>query len=163
MTTGPHVTVEPEQLVAERRTTAYATLNTFLAQHAIMSETFGMRPAKLLVYLVIVTATVQRLMRAPELSGPVRGDVRLPRSDIGYISRRAIAAATGLPRENVRRIVNELLAEDLLLVGPRGGLANRGGLLENPRIVTGLQAIIAEQARALQRLCDSGVVAVIAH
>ncbi len=80
----------------------------------------------------------------------------MPRAVIGYISRRAIAAATGLPRENVRRIVNELIAEDRLLIGPRGALANKGGLLESQRLLDSLHALLVENARVAQALVDAG-------
>lgn len=116
-----------------------------------------MRPAKLLVFLVIVTAAVQRLMRDPGLPGELRSTARMPRSNIGYISRRAIAAATGLPRENVRRIVAELLAEGRLITGPRGALANRGGLMEAAEVIEALRRLLAEHARTSDTLRDLGV------
>jgi hypothetical protein len=46
---------------------SYALVNAFLAQHAILSEALEMRPAKLLVYLVICAAAVQRVLRDPAL------------------------------------------------------------------------------------------------
>jgi hypothetical protein len=142
---------------AAARPASYALVNGFLAQHAILSDALGMRPNKLLVYLVICTAAVQRVLRDPALPQTWRGTARMPRTVIGYISRRGIAAATGLPRENVRRIVEELLAEDRLLTGPRGAVANKGGLLESERLLAGLQQMLAEHARTSQQLADAGV------
>jgi hypothetical protein len=147
---------------AAARSASYALVNGFLAQHAILSDALGMRPAKLLVYLTICTAAVQRLIRDPDLPEDWRGTARMPRAVIGYISRRGLAAATGLPRENVRRIVDELLAEDRLLIGPRGAVANKGGLLENQRLLAALQQLLAEHARTGQQLADAGVLDVAA-
>jgi hypothetical protein len=80
----------------------------------------------------------------------------MPRTVIGYISRRAIAEASGLPRENVRRIVAELIAEKRLLIGPRGAVANKGGLLESQRLLDSLHAQLAVSARTLQALINCG-------
>ena len=154
------VTAAPEQFATAARPVSYALINGFLAHHAIISETLEMRPTKLLVYLIIVTAAVQRVIRGPDLPEGWRGTDRMPRAVIGYISRRAIAEASGLPRENVRRIVNELIAEDRLLIGPRGALANKGGLLESQRILDSLTAQLTLQARTTQSLLDAGVLTI---
>ena len=138
------------------RPASFAIINNLLAQLSIAGTALQMRPAKLLVYLVIVTAAVQRVLRDPDLPEGWHGTARMPRAVIGYISRRAIAEATGLPRENVRRIVAELIAEDRLLIGPRGAVANKGGLLESQRLLDSLHALLTENARIAQRLVDSG-------
>ena len=49
-------------------------------------------------------------MRQPEIPEPLRGLVPLPPPLVGTISRRAVAAATGMPRETVRRIIGDLFA-----------------------------------------------------
>jgi hypothetical protein len=144
------------------RPASYALVNGFLAQHAILSEALAMKPAKMIVYLTICTAAVQRVIRDPALPEGWRGTARMPRSVIGYISRRGIAEATGLPRENVRRIVDELLAEGRLLTGPRGAVANKGGLLESQLLLDALQRLLAEHARTGQRLVDAGVLSIVA-
>lgn len=146
---------------AAARPASYALVNGFLAQHAILSEALAMKPAKMVVFLTICTVAVQRVIRDPALPEDWRGTARMPRSVIGYISRRGIAAATGLPRENVRRIVDELLAEGRLLTGPRGAVANKGGLLESQRLLDALQQMLAEHARTGQQLADAGVLKVI--
>jgi hypothetical protein len=117
-----------------------------------------MRPAKLLVFLVINIASVQRVMRDPAFPDGWRGTTQLPPDVIGYVSRRAIAAATGLPRENVRRIVAELIAEDRLWIGPRGTVANRAGILESQPVIDALQAMLVEHARITQMMIDAGAV-----
>jgi DNA-binding IclR family transcriptional regulator len=44
----------------------------------------------------------------------------MARTFINYSTRRAIAEATGLPRENVRRTIDELTNEGLLITDDRG-------------------------------------------
>ncbi len=116
------ITIDTERFAAEARMMAYAMVNAFVTQHSIVTEALAMRPAKLLVFMVIIVATVQRSLRDPDFPAELHGSARMARAQVGYISRRAIAEASGLPRENVRRIVEELLEEGRLIVGPRGDL-----------------------------------------
>lgn len=131
-------------------------VNSFLAQHWAMSSALQMRPAKLLVFLTIVTATVQRTMRHDALPEDLRGIVPMARTFINYTTRRAIAEATGLPRENVRRIVDELMKEGLLITDARGRIANKGQILARPGVVGALQAMLEEQAKVADMLLAMG-------
>ena len=143
---------------AELRTLSYAMVNSFVAQHAIITEAVAMRPAKLIVYLSIIAATVQKVMRAPTPSEAFRAAAKIAPDNFGYISRRAIAAATGLPNENVRRLVNELIADGLVTVGPSGGVRNTGGNLQNARVLAALKQLFAEHLRLHQIFLDAGAV-----
>jgi hypothetical protein len=148
------LTVQADHLQALARPAAYRMTNSFLRQHDVFTRHLGMRPNKLLVYLVIVVATVQRLMRGG-LPPHWLGTARIHRGVVGFISRRGIAGATGLPRENVRRIVEELTTEDRLIFGPRGAIANKGGVMERPEtmpILVELAHEVAESAALLIRL-----------
>lgn len=145
-----------DRLEALARPAAYRMTNSFLRQHDVYSRYLGMRPNKLLVYLVIVVATVQRLMRGG-LPPHWLGTARMNRGVVGYISRRGIAGATGLPRENVRRIVDELAAEDMLIVGPRGSVANKGGLMEKPETMPILIEVAQEIAASAELLIRLGI------
>lgn len=145
---------------AELRTLSYAMINSFVAQHAIISEALAMRPAKMIIYLTIIASTVQKVMRAPMPSDAFRMGAKIAPERFGYISRRAIAAATGLPNENVRRIVIELIDEGLVTVGPSGGVRNTGGNLQNPRILAGLHQLFAEHLRTSQIFLDADAIAI---
>jgi hypothetical protein len=145
----------------EMRTLSYAMINAFVAQHAIITETLAMRPAKLIVYLTIIASTVQKLMRDPHPSEAFRAGVRLPPDTLGYISRRGIASATGMPNENVRRIVVELIADGLVVAGPAGGVRGAGGNLQNPRVVEGLKQLFAENMRIQQIFLDAGAIDIL--
>jgi hypothetical protein len=151
--------LQPDQLVAMARPAAYRMTNSFLRQHDVYTRHLGMRPHKLLVYLVIVVATVQRLMRGG-LPPHWLGTTRMERSVIGFISRRGIAAATGLPRENVRRLVEELDAEQRLTFGPRNSVANKGGLMERPETLPILTEMVQEIAASAQLLIRLGILTI---
>ncbi|HEY5411002.1 MAG TPA: hypothetical protein VIJ94_09790 [Caulobacteraceae bacterium] len=87
-------------------------------------------------YLAVVSANLGRMMRSRDLvddSAPPPDEDRLP------VSRRAIAASVGLPRETVRRKVMELI-EKGHLVEVQGGLKAVAPILEhadNLQIVLG--------------------------
>lgn len=139
------------------RPAGYRMTNSFLRQHDIFSRHLGMRPNTLLVYLVIVVATVQRLMRGG-LPPYWQGTTRMNRSVVGYVSRRGIAGATGLPRENVRRIVDGLAADDRLIFGPRGGVANKGGVMDRPETLPILVELATEIATSAELLIRLGII-----
>jgi hypothetical protein len=152
--------VRRDRLLAEARPVGYLLTNSFLSQHSIISKALVMRPTKLLVYLTIVVAAVQKLMRKPDLSSNLHGVLPMPRAMIGYISRRAVAASTSLPRENIRRLIDELLLEDKLITDGRGAVANRGQILSKPEIVAGLQQLVFEIANVAEKLIEAGVIEV---
>ncbi len=87
-------------------------------------------------YLAVISANLGRLTRDPGSFSddqPPPEDARLP------VSRRAIAASVGLPRETVRRKVIELVQKGHL-VEVRGGLRAVAPVLEhanNLKIVLG--------------------------
>jgi hypothetical protein len=145
----------------ELRTLSYAMVNSFVAQHAIFSAALAMRPAKLLVYLVITAATAQRVMREPGASDEFRAGAKIPPEKLGQISRRAIATATGIPNENVRRVVNELIAEGLVMIGTSRGVRNTGGNLQNARLVGALKQLFAEHMRTQQIFLDAHAIEVL--
>jgi hypothetical protein len=145
---------------AELRTLSYAMINSFVAQHAIISEALAMRPAKMIVYLTIIASTVQKAMRVPAPSDEFRAGAKIPPEKFGHISRRALAAATGLPNENVRRIVNELIDEGLVTVGSSRGVRNTGGNLQNARILDALHQLFAEHLRTSQIFLDTDAIEV---
>ena len=77
-------------------------------------------------YLAVISANLGRFARAPDAleGGPPPAEERLP------VSRRAIAASVGLPRETVRRKLIELV-EKGHLQEVRGGLRAIAPVLEH--------------------------------
>jgi hypothetical protein len=88
------------------------------------------------------------------------GTARMNRGVVGFISRRGIAGATGLPRENVRRIVDELADEDRLIFGPRGAVANKGGVMERSETMPILVNVAHEIAASAELLIRLGIIVI---
>ena len=87
-------------------------------------------------YLAVVSANLGRMMRSPD---PIDDARPPPDEDRLPVSRRAIAASVGLPRETVRRKVMELIDKGHL-IEVRGGLKAVAPVLEhadNLQIVLG--------------------------
>ena len=154
--------VNKDRLVARARPTGYLLVNTFLSLHEIIRGVLSLPPAKVLVFLTIVVGTVQKLMRKTELPAYLNGTAPIPRAMFGYISRRRIAASTGLPRENVRRIVDEFLLHNMLITNSRGAVANtnRGELMSRPEVIVGIEHLVREIALVAEKLIEAGVIEV---
>ncbi|MGL4542803.1 MAG: helix-turn-helix domain-containing protein, partial [Polymorphobacter sp.] len=117
------VSVDDEGLDAAARLAGYAIINGQLAMLALLREGFGLPPAKLVVFLTVATASVQRFVRRTDISETERGCAPMRPEDFGMISGRAVAEATGMPRETVRRMLVELIEEGLLERRPQGRVA----------------------------------------
>ncbi len=99
-----------ENFTSKARLVSYATINDILEQLRLLADHSGMSYNELVVYIWISLATVQetsQIEAADQLPTP---DSPIPFPGTGSISRRAVAAATGLPRETARRIITGLLA-----------------------------------------------------
>lgn len=143
------------------RLAGYQVANSFVAQHMILYAALNMKPVKMLVFMTIATATVQKFMRQREIPEELAGTQRLSRDFIGYISRRAIASATGLPRETVRRAIIELENDGLLISGPNGSVANKGQILDRPEIVEGLRLLAHEISSSAEKLVNLDILEIM--
>jgi hypothetical protein len=74
------------------------------------------------------------------------GDSAPPESMLRPVSRRAVAASTGLPRETVRRRIAQLVATDQL-IEVAGGVRCHADLLADPRTLEFATAVIGELER----------------
>jgi hypothetical protein len=146
--------VDDEQFYETARLAGYQLANSFVRQHMILSNALKMKPAKMLVFMTIVTATVQKFMRQHDFPTELAGTQALAREHIGYISRRATAEATGLPRETVRRAIIDLDADGMLVFGPRGSVANKGQILARPEVVEGLRLLTHEASATATKLVN---------
>jgi hypothetical protein len=105
------------------------------------------------IYLAVVSAGAGRHTRDPEIrkayaDAPLPDDMRTP------VSRRAIAASLGIPRETVRRKVAELIAMGDLTERD-GGVVATAPVLErrnNPPFVTALDRECRRISEQLDRL-----------
>lgn len=155
------IVLDDAVIQANARVIGYELVNGFLGRFNVLNAALAMSPSKMLVFLTIATATVQRFMRQRAIPDTLHGKERLPKDVIGYISRRAIAQATGLPRETVRRIVIELMDEGLLITGPNGGVANKGGLLSRPEIADCIVELAHLLVPQIQILLKTGAIRMV--
>jgi biotin operon repressor len=153
--------VDDDKFREAARLAGYQLANSFVAQHMILSAALNMKPVKMLVFMTIATATVQKFMRQREIPDELVGTQRLSRDFIGYISRRAIASATGIPRETVRRAILELENDGLLISGPNGSVANKGQILDRPEIVEALRLLTQEISSSAEKLVNLDILQII--
>jgi len=149
------VSVDEEGLGDAARLAGYAIINSQLAMLAMLRDTFGLPPAKLLVFLTVATASVQRHVRRTDIPQSVRGCGEMRSEDIGMISGRAVAEATGMPRETVRRMLVEMVEEGLLERRPQGRVSIKVGV-GVPGMPAVLRKLVDEQIRVLERLRQLG-------
>lgn len=147
--------VDAERLHRNGRQAGFAVVNALLNQRAIMERGSGLKDGLLIVYLVVGLATVHRLASSGDVPPSMQGDAPLPRDVTGAISRRAVAAATGLPRETVRRLVEDLIAQGRLVRVGRNGVATAAGTFRRDSHL--VAPLVAEVARCATILINLGV------
>jgi hypothetical protein len=83
-------------------------------------DTYGHDYEAILIYWSVVIASVGRILRSADLDLLMENGGPLPEEDHHPVSARAIAEATGLPRETVRRKIAALVAAGHLAQDSRG-------------------------------------------
>ena len=84
-------------------------------------DTYGHDYEAILIYWSVIVASVGRLLRNEDQVKLIEGGGQpLPPEEHHPISARAIAEATGLPRETVRRKIAALVADGFLAQDSRG-------------------------------------------
>lgn len=81
---------------------------------------FDFTPVDFEVFLTVCSASIDRIMRDPQLRAMYGDSQPLPADQLSFVSARAVCAATGLNRETVRRSVNSLVERGWLLRTSRG-------------------------------------------
>jgi hypothetical protein len=102
------------------------------------------------IYMAVACASVAGAMRDPEIAFSTRDGPPLE-SHFRPVSRRAIAASTGLPRETVRRKI-ALMVERGHLVEERRGVRTRPGVLQERRNSEFADLLIREVQRSSAEL-----------
>jgi len=103
------------------------------------------------IMLAVGSASTNAILRDPkflrdmEHPGPVPDEYHRP------ISRRAIAASTGLPRETVRRKIAQLIDQGLLVEDP-DGVRTPSGVLGRGRTYEFTSTLVREITRAALEL-----------
>jgi hypothetical protein len=139
------------------RLAMYALGNQFLSHHRAMTDLSEMAPTTLLVYLTVSLANVQKAIRQPGALDGYTGTKVLPRSMIVPISRSAVSAATGLPRETVRRQIAQLVQSGML-VEEQGGVSLPMGAIADQGMEPLLEPLLKDFARTAEQLLRMGVI-----
>lgn len=154
------VTTNPAKMADNWRVAMTALCNQFLTMHSAVSETTGLGPTEVLIFLTISVANVQRLMRERAIPQALCGTTPLPREWVVPISRNAIASATGLPRETVRRQIAKMIERGILVEDARGGVTPPADIILTFGFEPVLEGLVTEFARAVEVLCRTGVMAI---
>lgn len=155
MPSSRRLSLDPQALRDNLRSTAYHVIHGYLEIDRIVRELFPVDPSKRLILLTVMAANVQRLVLDRSMPGPEKSARRMQQDQVMPISRRTIATVTGLPRETVRRQVAEMLQDGLLLEREDGLLVNL--LLSDPHAVTGTAAAAEAMVAVAQHLAHLGV------
>jgi hypothetical protein len=140
---GPSVRDHPHS-----RVIAHFLVEFILRSAESVAASFDHDYEEALIFLTISNRNSEKVMndaKLRELYGSYTSTI--PPEHALLISRLALARATGLPRETVRRKVARLMARGLVIELP-GGLRARPDLNRDPRYIAGL----APQALNLRRL-----------
>jgi hypothetical protein len=154
------ISIDPAAASADARLVAFTLGNGLLIEHQQLSVALDLKPVALLVWLTVSIASAQRYMRQHPRDPAYRGAVALPDELSGSISRRAIARATGLPAETVRRCVADLVAQGRMEVLPDGSVRTPPGNI-NRVGPEPMQAILTAFAHQAESLLQAGVLRVV--
>ena len=110
-------------------------------------DAYGHDYEAILIYWSVAVASVGRYLRSDDLTVLIEGGGPLPEQEHHPVSARAIAEATGLPRETVRRKIAHLVADGHLVQDARG-VRTYPGLLDQ----RGNRAFVQTAAREIKRM-----------
>jgi len=114
-------------------------------------DAYGHDYEAILIYWSVVVASVGRYLRNDGQTQLIEiGGGPLPEGEHHPVSARAIAEATGLPRETVRRKIAALVADGHLAQDSRG-VRTRPGLLDQ----RGNDQVFAAATREIKRMAQS--------
>ena len=114
-------------------------------------DTYGHDYEAILIYWSVVVASVGRYLRNDDQLKLIEsGGGPLPPEEHHPVSARAIAEATGLPRETVRRKIAALVAEGYLAQDGRG-VRTLPGLLDQ----RGNGLFVAQTSREIKRMTQA--------
>lgn len=157
---GTTVTTNTTKMAENWRVAMTALCNQFLTMHRAVSGTACLGPTETLIFLTISVANVQRLMRERAIPAEMCGTAPLPREWVVPISRNAIASATGLPRETVRRQVAKMIERGILVEDPRGGVTPPPDIIATVGLEPILEGLMTEFTRTMEILCRTGMLAI---
>lgn len=160
MAAGDRVATVPEGMSDHWRTAMFALTNLFLSMHRTFTGHDGESPTSVLIYCTVSVGNIQKLMRERSVPREYTATAVLPREWVVPMSRSAIAAATGLARETVRRHVAQMIESGLLIEDPRGGVTVVPGAIQTRALEPLLETLVTEFSRTADALLRAGVIEV---
>lgn len=130
------------------RLKALVVCEFLLRQYTRINTIGGGDFERYIIYLAVASASARRIARDPSLRARYGGEVPPPAEERAPISRRAIAQSVGLPRETVRRKLQELIDRGMLVETGRGVMTNGPALEQNDNIRM-IREVIREMQRAV--------------
>ena len=160
MAAGDRVATVLEGMNDHWRTAMFALTNLFLSMHRTFTGHEGHSPSVVLIYCTVSVGNIQKLMRERNVPREFTATAILPREWVVPMSRSAIAATTGLPRETVRRHVAQMIEAGLLIEDPRGGVTVVPGSIQDRALEPLLETLITEFSRTAEALLRASVIEV---
>ncbi len=158
MAVGDRVATVPARMADHWRAGMFSLINLFLAMHRSLAGHENMSPSVLLIYCTVSVGNIQKLMRERNVPPEFAATAVLPREWVVPMSRSAIAAATALPRETVRRHVAQMIEAGLLIEDPRGGVTITPGAIQDRGFEPLLESLATEFARSCEAMLRAGVI-----
>lgn len=156
MATGK-LNVDQDVLDEKLRFAGYHVMNVFLEIARQVGQNTGLDAASILILATINNASVQRLIRHP---GDIdihstKGGTNIDASHFHSISRRAVADATGLNRELVRRKINKLIDAGIVQEDEHG--VKTMNVVLNPLVGKSVKSFVGTHAHATNQLISEGI------
>lgn len=145
--------VDHEVVDAKLRLAGFVAVNQILSAGDLLRRTFNLGHEDLLIVLTVGLGNVQRMLRTGDDQGEAASDALVEQHRIIPVSRRAVARATGLPRETVRRRTNAMVETGTLLEWGEG-LRTARRLVISPQVRGAIHELLEQLAgtcRTLQR------------
>jgi hypothetical protein len=161
MASNDRVATVPEHMADHWRLAMFALTNLFLSMHRSFTGHEGSSPTFVLIYATVSVGNIQKLMRQRVIPEEFSATATLPREHVIPMSRSAIAAATGLPRETVRRHVAQMIESHMLVEDPRGGVTVVPGAIQSRNLEPLLESLVTEFSRTAEALLRAQVIEVI--
>ena len=140
------------------RLSAYSAANCLVAMQLNEMKYYRLRPAELLVFDIVALASVQRTFRKVRKLEETTSDIRPTNASNGSISRRRIADITGLPRATVARILQRLMARNMVHEIARGQLQVPTGIVLQGREPCDLDEMFAPIALLFDQYLRLGII-----
>ena len=138
--TAPKLSIQTEQLEQKLRFAGYHVMNVYLETARQMHESTGLDPASVLIMATIYNASIQRTLRARDGESIHRGQESIDPAHFHAISRRAVAEATGLSRELVRRKINAMIESGLVMEDGDG--VKTMNVVSNPTVANSVRKLV---------------------